>query len=351
MTTEENARTRSAPAYARAGSALACFGVDHKMTRLYFLGDDGALHGRAFTPRGWDPEDLPGPEEILPSPLACIGRDETDPSVYCVAGSRHIIQLAWNNDVNWWAIHPLAAQVAEDSPLTCVAPAGTDGLLYYVGTDRQLYEVALDVTGHRSPQPVQPTNVAPGSGLTCKQDSRGLGMVFYIDASDHLLHVAAYTDPAEGQELDTFPIDGTAPAPGSALTCFNMEDKDNTRVYYLDRQSQINELAWNGSDQKNNVLPYKAMPGSALTCFGYGGLSTRLYYLDDQARVNELAWVHGRWAHKVLPDPATPAMAAPDSALTCFGANGTTTRLYYLDPDHRVNELAWQTNKFVNTPL
>jgi Fungal fucose-specific lectin len=359
MTTEENTGNRQAPTYARAGSALACFGVDRKMPRLYFIGVDSHLFGRAFTPEGWRPVNLPGPVVAPASPLACFGLYEADPRVYYVSdGSHRVVELAWRSDVNRsdvnpWAVHPLSAQLADDSPLIGIAAGGTEGRLYYVGTDRQLYELAPDAAGHPDPQVIQTTKVAPGSGLACKQDSQGLVMVFYIDATDDLLHVAAYTDPAEGRELLTFSIDGTHPAPGSALTCFNMVDKDNTRVYYLDRQHRINELAWNGSDQNNNVLPYKAMPGSPLTCFGYGGLSTRLYYLDDQARVNELAWQHGHWVHHVLPDPATPATAAPDSPLTCFGSNGTLTRLYYLDPDHRVNELAWDptAKEFVNNPL
>lgn len=43
----------------------------------------------------------------------------------------------------------------------------------------------------------------------------------------------------------------------------------------------------------------------------------------------------------------------PGSALTCFGVEGQLARLYYLGPEYRVNELAWDPNngKFVNTPL
>jgi hypothetical protein len=88
------------------------------------------------------------------------------------------------------------------------------------------------------------------------------------------------------------------------------------------------------------------MPGSALTCFGVGGQLTRVYYLDDNAQVNELAWQVGSWSPHRLP-----WIAARDSALTCYGANGAATRLYYLDADYQVNELAWNGQRFVNTPL
>ena len=40
--------------------------------------------------------------------------------------------------------------------------------------------------------------------------------------------------------------------------------------------------------------------GSALTCFGVGGTDTRLYYLDGNSNPIELAWV-GNWAVNQLP--------------------------------------------------
>ncbi len=53
--------------------------------------------------------------------------------------------------------------------------------------------------------------------------------------------------------------------------------------------------------------------------------------------------ISGAWTPKALP-----GTAAPDSALPAAGAVGKT-RLYYIDAQHHVYELAWQTNKFVNT--
>jgi hypothetical protein len=60
----------------------------------------------------------------------------------------------------------------------------------------------------------------------------------------------------------------------------------------------------------------------------------------------------------IVPDDSTgntaveiyyhaPARAVPGSALTCFGAGGSATRLYYFGADQRVNELASQANHFV----
>jgi hypothetical protein len=170
--------------------------------------------------------------------------------------------------------------------------------------------------------------------------------VFYVDGTDHLIHVVSYLGPEDPGGIVDDAINGTHPVPGTALTCFPLNGGADTRLYYLDEEYRINEMAWTGRTMANHVLQATAVPGSALTCFGVAGKDTRLYYLDSQARVNELAWSNGRWANHIRP-----ATAAPDSDLTCFGVNGTFTRLYYLDGESRVNELAWQTNRFVNSVL
>lgn len=94
---------------------------------------------------------------------------------------------------------------------------------------------------------------------------------------------------------------------------------------------------------KNNPLPGTAAPGSALTCFGIDGTATRLYYLDANHVINELAWVHNGWKNNLLR-----AKAAAGSDLTCYGADGAHTRLYFVGPDNRVHELAWQDSAWKN---
>lgn len=240
----------------------------------------------------------------------------------------------------------LPGLAAPGSPLTCVGLSGTSCRVYYLDPGRQVHEVASKDEASFHDQVVGGAKAVSGSDLTCTADARGEGMAFYVGAADNQLNAVSSTKPAEGSEIGSSSIDGTDPAPGSALTCFNVTGRYDTRVYYLDRQNQINELAWTGGDQANQALPYQAMAGSALTCFGVGGEHAQLYYLDSQAQVNELAQQDGRWTRNLLP-----GTAAPDSALACYGASGRATRLYYLDPDYRVNELARQSDKFVNTPL
>jgi hypothetical protein len=59
------------------------------------------------------------------------------------------------------------------------------------------------------------------------------------------------------------------------------------------------------------------------------------------------------WTSTDLSNHQLEVTAMPGSALTCFGVEGQLARLYYLGPEYRVNELAWDPNngKFVNTPL
>jgi hypothetical protein len=277
------------------------------------------------------------------SPLTCFGFGGIEPRVYFVDLDSHITELAF--EAGQWVVQTLFGRTAPGSPLTCLGLGGKDCRLYYVGTNHQLNRLAPDQNGSFQNLVLPGTKVAPGSGLTCTQGSAAGVSAFYVDAVDHLLHVIVSDVPEDPTGVFNEAIDGTAPAPGSALTCFTT-DTDDIHVYYLDHQSRINELAWSKKAQKNRVLQATAMPGSALTSFAVADKFARVYYLDSQARVNELGVVHGHWAN-----PVVLGTAARDSALTCYGADGTATRLYYLDAQHRVNELAWQTDHFVNTAL
>jgi hypothetical protein len=337
---------------ARAGSPLTCFGAGFAETRLYYIGADTGIHELTKPASTWHDNTIPFQSAAVNSPLTCYGFDNNDPRVYYVNQNAKITELSFKG-TDQGTVTSLPGQLADDSPLTCLGLFAEDSRVYFVGTDRQLHELARDENGEFQDRALPDTKVAAGSGLTCLQTAgQQLVNVFYISATDHRLHVLAYDNVDDPTKTTDQPIDGTAPAPGSALTCFGFDQggKDNVRVYYLDRQSRINEVARTAGVTKNHVLPYSAMPGSALTCFGTGGgaaqTATRLYYLDSQARVNELGWVNGAWAPKVLPGTADP-----DSALTCYGFDYAATRLYYIDAQHHVNELAWQTSKFVNTLL
>jgi hypothetical protein len=95
------------------------------------------------------------------------------------------------------------------------------------------------------------------------------------------------------------------------------------------------QTEWSNAQQACVLTPPKVAAGSALTCFGVNGSDTRVYYLDPGQQLNEMAWVGG-WLNNPLG-----VTAAAGSALTCFGVNGSATRVYYLDPGQQLNEVAW----------
>jgi hypothetical protein len=326
---------------ARAGSPLTCLATNHSDTRLYLIGADSSLAELAKTASGWRVKDFSRP--ALNNPMTCFGSDDSQILVYYVDQNAKIVQL-FKRDGDW-SPFTLQWHVAAGSPVISIFANGFR--LYYIGTDRQVHRL-LTLAGAFSHQLMPRTLVAPGSGLAGTTDSQGRPMVFYVDAADHALHVLAETDPGDPGEVDNNAIKGTDPAPESALTCFRQEGTGDTRVYFLDRQGQINELARDGGEQILSLPGYTAIPGSALTSFAVEGLHTRLYYVGAQAQINELAWIGDQWVNRSLQ-----RTAARDSALTCYGVDGKWTRLYYLDPEYRVNELAWDPSdgKFVNTPL
>jgi hypothetical protein len=332
------------------GSPLASFDVFPQGSNVYYIGTNTSVHQLTNTAGSWAANDIlasaaPG------SPLTAYALKGSYPRVYYVNGESRIVELAWRT--GQWTIQYLPGQPAEDSLLAGPIWLGDLCYLYYVGADRNIYQLEGDQTGDFSERFFAKANVAPGSGLTAT-NAGDLVMLFYAADADTRLHGLSSFPLVSPHHVFFVDVGDAEPAPGSALTCFTTTDPGDTHVYYLDRQSQINELTIANQTGTPHVLPYEAMPGSALTCYGVNGELPRLYYLDDQAQVNELAWVHGQhgapahWTNNPLA-----YTAARDSALTCYGAEGRWTRLYYLGPDHRVNELAWDDTgqKFVHTGL
>jgi hypothetical protein len=304
---------------------------DQFLTRLYFAGPDSGLKELAMSADGWHPGAFF--TEPLNSQLTCYGFNGTDPRVFYIGADAKIYLEHLGGTQP--GVKNLPGQPAPDSPVTCLGVGGKGARCYYVGTDQKVHELAQNRSGDFSfRNRVVPSDVVvPGSGLTCEQDLQHLVRVFYVSGADHLLHMSAYDNIDDPVGMTDDRIEKTDPAPNSALTCFGLSNGD-TRVYYLDSENRINEVSWTNGDLNNHQLDVTAMPGSA--------------------HVNELARIRGQhgepdyWANNPLH-----YIAARDSALTCYGAEGKWTRLYYLDPEYRVNELAWDPNtgKFVNSPL
>jgi Fungal fucose-specific lectin len=190
--------------------------------------------------------------------------------------------------------------------------------------------------------------------LTCFGVNAQATRVYYLNGSSQVCELAWDNSNWVTTNVSVDASVANGASPSSALTCFGVSGQ-YTRVYYFDRNSQIWELAWdNGKWLPTNLNTVakptapSAAPGSALTCFGVNGQYTRLYYLDAESQVWELAWDNGKWIATNLNTAVTPTApaAARGSDLTCFGVNGQYTRVYYLDTQSQAWELAWENGKW-----
>lgn len=332
---------------ALTGGPLSSFGLFSPGSNVYYIGTNMSVHQLTNAGGSWAANDLlssaaPGSQLVS---QALYG---SYPRVYYVDSESRLAELAWRT--GQWNIQYLPGEPADDSPLAGPLWLEDNCYLFYVGTDRRIHQLQGDLTGNFSPRFFPPVHVAPGGSLTATTSGDTVQVFYPGDADMGLLGIGLY--PLAGP-FNHFFIDtgGTDPAAGSALTCCTMTDTGATHVYFADPENWLNELIITGQVGTTQTLPGKARPGSALTCFGVNGELPRLYYLDEQAQVNELAWVHGTPAHWA-PNPLGYT-AAGDSALACYGYEGQWTRLYFLSPDHRVNELAWDntSGKFGHTGL
>ncbi len=278
----------------------------------------------------------------------------------------------------------VGSPVAESSSgLACFGVSGWDTRLYYLtsGDPNSFGDVAeLAWQGHWVNRALwvigQPTNPVPNpaSGLGSNSNYilfsgckplNGLSVTICV-TQDIVCKSASGSTSGFGFQLNAYSpkgvtwvgMDMTAAAgsavaeSGSALTCFGVNGSA-TRLYYLDPNNHVNELAWNNGWSNTDTTAAAGSPvaasGSALACFGVNGSATRLYYLDASNHVNELAWNNG-WSNTDMTAAAGSSVAASGSALACFGVNGSATRLYYLDASNHVNELVWN-NGWSNTDM
>jgi hypothetical protein len=193
---------------------------------------------------------------------------------------------------------------------------------------------------------------AQGSSLACYGVGGVAARVYYLDGNGHVNQL--WWDGEGGWSSvgrDLTAITGVAPAaPGSSLACYGVGGTD-ARVYYLDGNGHVYELAWEQDGWVPTDLMVKtgaasAVPGSSLACYGVGGDQARVYYIgaDDDGTnpsVFELAW-EGGWVPPndlgALTGAPTPALT---SSLTCYGVDEIEARVYYWDINGNVNELAW----------
>lgn len=319
-------------------------------SRVYFFGPDYNIMEASWTT---PPGAATGFEIRFTGAVANSSSALTSLFVGGSAGSRIYYQGQNNNYINElarvpksnpWQINPTPALAAPSSPLACLYIEGGGSRVYYLDEKNYINELAW--TGSQSnPWQVNPTPAlaGPGSALTCLYVGGSGSRVYYQDQNNRINELAWVGSKSDPWEINPTPAIAGTPgifAPqGSPLTCLYI-DGGGSRVYYADKNNQINELAWDGSPNnpwKVNPTPARAVAGTALTCLYVGGSGSRVYYVDanvpqsgqplDQFGpwISELAWQGGWRINGALSGPVTP-FTGP----TCLYVDGSGSRVYFL---------------------
>jgi hypothetical protein len=333
------------------------------------------------------------------SALTCFGYQNRDPRVYYLDAGHTVNELAWLSGIGWQNT-PLPGVAAAGSALTCYGVNDTDPRVYYLDAENRVNELESSAYGEWKNN-LLPGTAGPGSALTCFGVDEVAGRVYYLDAN-HAVHELAFAH----NRWTPNPL-GVKAVAGSDLACYGA-DGEHTRLYYSGTSDRVSELAWEngawkspslipgiatagtrlacfptsnplptvllfvGIDQQIthvyysdvtksytcDILPFTADPASPLTCLGTETEEPRLYYLDPSGQLIEFAYwgndlsdsnpsgLDTASGYDARPQAAGPA---PGTALTCFPSygsdpNGPSPRVYYLDADHHVSELAWITS-------
>ncbi|MBV9795199.1 MAG: hypothetical protein JO016_14820 [Actinobacteria bacterium] len=284
------------------------------------------------------------------SPLTCFGFDQELTRLYFAGPDSGLKGLSMSAD-GW---HP---EVFSTEPpgrqLTCYGFNGTDPRVFYVGLDAKIYLVHLgDAQPGVKKPPGQP---APGSPVTCLGVG-GQGARCYYVGTDHLVHELAQNRSGDFSFRNRV-VSADVVATGSGLTC-EQDLQQLVRVFYVSGADQLLHVAADDNVDDPDGMSDDPIektdpaPGSALTCFGLSNGDTRVYYLDREHRINEVSWTDDDLTNERLD-----VTAMPGSPLTCFGVEGQLARVYYLDDQAQVNELArvhgqhGQPDHWVNHPL
>jgi len=339
-------------------SSLACFGVSASASRVYYLDLKNIVNELSWQNR-WVHNLLPAGVDLGPiagTSLACFGVNGTDSRVYYLDSKNHVIELAWEN--GWRPPFDITAQTSapaalSGSALACFGVNGTDSRVYYLDANHRVNELKWANGNWSHSQDIlqaqqNAVQALNGSGLACFGVNGTDSRVYYLDSNNHVNELKwanGWSAP-----LDLTALAAASPATGSnAVACFGVNGTDS-RVYFVDASFRVNELKWaNGWSHPQEIVSAQngtlhVRVGSALACFGVNNTDSRVYYIDLNSHVSELAWVNGwRPPFDFFAQAGAP-LTENGSALACFGVNGSDSRVYYEDPTNHVDELAWHDN-------
>lgn len=164
-------------------------------------------------------------------------------------------------------------------------------------------------------------------------------------AIDTHVHELAYND---GDKWIYSNIGSGAPAASDSQggsitsTLFN----DNPRIYYLDKNNMVQELAWDGT--KFNGLELLSLWGvnavpakdhSKITATTFNGFSHIYYILSKSGGISELRYDNDGWHYDINVDPTSLYIGGNSIASTTKEGEGP--RVYYIIPGGRLSELGF----------
>jgi hypothetical protein len=301
-----------------------------------------------------------------------VGPD-LDPQVYYTSvnsqlGQLQVEQLAWIRSDNTWQARNISQEVhAPGINFQSRNLAGfgvginRDPRVYYVDTSNHVQELAWfseawhvrDISqGVNAPNIV---NCPVAFGVGANLDPR----VYCVDTTDHIQELAWISTDNTWHMRDISQEAG-APTPITGIPVgFGVGANFDPRVYYFSGSSQLEELAWNSTDNtwhaRDILRAANALPraGTELPLVGFAAgrtIDPRLYYVDEQRQAQQLAWssIDQMWHARAISQPGSipPASFGAGCAV---GAN-LDPRVYYFDANRQVQELAgnstndtWQT--------
>lgn len=265
------------------------------------------------------------------------------------------LQEYWVNAAKWLA----GRQV---SSITCVAPDGNIPTAFFThGGD--LLQQAVSVPASTNPLGPRswtlirniPGHPVQGSGITSVSINTTDTRVYYTDSASRINELF-WNGESGSNAYDNKVLPSAEVRAGSSLTSV-LKVSEPLRVYYVDNANRVNELSVapnvaRGTGWSNNILPSNQVRSdSPLAALTLANGDPRIYYIDSQDLVNELAWV-GQWVNTVLPSENSPGHPAAEySGLTCFAFNDTDSRVYYAGEFQRLTAHNWTGDHWENDEL
>ena len=229
---------------------------------------------------------------------------------------------------------------------------------FYIGTDSHVHN--LDTGTDLTVVSGAPAVMA-GTPVTALQKN-SYQRVYYISVGAHLMELAE-GDSNQWSSTDLTLLTGAWPATSTKLTSIGLPGNNGDtsiypRVYFVGTNNHVQELAWASGWHLTDISAaagaFTPATGSPLASLVYSNADPilpstsnfpRVYFVDVNGYVNELAYQGGWHAANISSVGGTAAVAgiASPLAATNIGAqNGGGLRVYYANAAGHLYQLTWE---------